>query len=427
MFRKALRFAGWTAAGLIGLVVVLYLGALAINWRDREPSAAAVRLTGFHRDRPTVADDNNAFLYLKRWDTDPGRREKLPSQVSEFLEACQRARAECAPAFDRADGLLAQWSAAESTMLDRYVVFTGQGGWREDPSLSAEESIPSYNRASDGQKMLLLRARELAKQGDATSVRELLERDLQFWRMVLQSSDILVSKMIATAMLNRHFEWGNLVLRTLPAPDQAAGIPAGWRLAISDSERSMQRCLAGELLFASENLRNAEADSFGVDEGLPLARMSAWLVRPLFQQQDTINRFAEHYSGVAHAFAVPLADYPRAVDDVGKRVQQTVDGSLPFPSLYNLPGGLVFALAISFDVTRYPVRVGDIEGVRRAALTAATLRAGGVGAKDVSAALAHADQRDPYTDRPFEWEEERRAIVFRGLQSGEGGVHLIYY
>ena len=107
MFRKALRFAGWTAAGLIGLVVVLYLGALAINWRDREPSAAAVRLTGLHRDRPTVADDNNAFLYLKRWDTDPGRREKLPSQVSEFLEACQRARAECAPAFDRADGLLA--------------------------------------------------------------------------------------------------------------------------------------------------------------------------------------------------------------------------------------------------------------------------------------------------------------------------------
>ena len=41
------------------------------------------------------------------------------------------------------------------------------------------------------------------------------ERDLRFWRIVLQSSDILVSKMMATAMLNRHFEWGNLVLRTL--------------------------------------------------------------------------------------------------------------------------------------------------------------------------------------------------------------------
>jgi len=33
-----------------------------------------------------------------------------------------------------------------------------------------------------------------------------LERDLQFWRRVQQSSDILVSKMIATAALNRHFE-----------------------------------------------------------------------------------------------------------------------------------------------------------------------------------------------------------------------------
>jgi hypothetical protein len=28
---------------------------------------------------------------------------------------------------------------------------------------------------------------------------------------------------------------------------------------------------------------------------------------------------------------------------------------------------------------------------------------------------------------PFEWEEEGRAVVFRGLQTDERGTHRIYY
>ena len=34
MLRKVLKGLGWTAAGLVGLVVLLYLAMLAINWRD---------------------------------------------------------------------------------------------------------------------------------------------------------------------------------------------------------------------------------------------------------------------------------------------------------------------------------------------------------------------------------------------------------
>jgi hypothetical protein len=53
--RKTLRAIGWFAAGLAGLCIVLYLVALAINWRDEEPNAAAVRLSEIFRDRPAVA------------------------------------------------------------------------------------------------------------------------------------------------------------------------------------------------------------------------------------------------------------------------------------------------------------------------------------------------------------------------------------
>ena len=58
----------------------------------------------------------------------------------------------------------------------------------------------------------------------------------------------------------------------------------------------------------------------------------------------------------------------------------------------------------------YPKRVGDVEGVRRAALAVVTVRAAHVAAHDVPASLATSPLRNPYNDRPFEWDGE--AVVF---------------
>ena len=426
MLRKALRAIGWTAAGLVGLVVVLYLIALAINWRDRVPSATAVRLTQLFDNRAPVADADNGFVYLQLWDQDSERRNELPSRVREFLETC-RPGVDCSVAFDGADGLLAEWTAADSGMVDDYATLIAHSGWLERDSFEAAH-IPAYSGAADGQKMLLLRAQKLAKQGDALEVRALLESDLRFWRTVLESSDILVSKMVATNLLYRHFEWGNLVVRYLPAERQGAAIPEGWSREISPAERSMQRCIVGEWHFSSAKLRQASAESFGVRDETVLAHVATWLLAPMFQKQDTLNRFAEHDWSVIRAFEVPLNDYPRAVEDVRQRAQRTVEELFPFGAVYNLPGAWIFAITLSStDLTSYAVRVGDIEGVRRAALTAARLRAASVGPDDAPAALANAEQRDPYTDRPFEWDGQRRAIVFRGLTPGERGEHPIYY
>jgi hypothetical protein len=426
MLRKVLKATGWTAAGVLALVVMLYLGALAINWRDRAPSTVAAHLIELSHARPAVADADNAYIYLRRWELEPDREAKLPATVREFLDACRPHDNRCPGAFVAADGVFAEWYAVEGSVLDLYLELTSLGGWREEGF--DVEAIPSYSGAALGQKLLLLRARELARQGDAEAVRMLLEQDLRFWRIVLRSSDILVSKMIATGMLNRHFEWGNLVLRQLPAKQRATAIPAGWHNEISQAERSMERCIAGEWLFTSEMLRRAPVESFGVDEELPIVRRASWLMRPLYQTQDTINLYAAHYWTAAHAFEVPLRKYPDAVADVRINAEKMVAERFPFGGIYNLPGSWLVAMTLaSTDLTSYALRVGDIEGVRRAVLTAATLRAAGVEPKDVSAALANAAERDPYTDQPFAWDETAQAIFFRGLYASERGEHRIYY
>jgi hypothetical protein len=396
---------------------------------DREPSAAAKHLTQVSHDRPAVADDDNGYVYVQHWKLDRDRRRKLSERLQNFLDDCGPGHAQCAVEFDKAaDDLLADWTAADGALLDGYLGLTDRVGWREAATIEVTDAIPAYSGPGDGQKMLLMRARVLARQGDADAVRQLLERDLRFWRMVLQSSDILISKMIATAMLNRHFEWGNFVLRSLPPAKQAAAIPEGWRTAISDDERSMERCLAGEWLFTSAGIRRAAEDSFGVTQEGAVGRALLWLSVPLYQQQDTINLFAEHHLLMARIFQVPLIEYPAIVAEVRERNNQTANDLFPYGAVYNLPGAWLFATTLlGSDMTSYFVRVGDVEGVRRVALAAATLRASGVESKDVSAALANAEQRDPYTNQPFVWDEASQAIVFTGLESGERHEHRIYY
>lgn len=426
MLRKALKALGWSAAGLIGLCVVLYGVALALNWRDREPNAAAIRLTGMYRDRPAVADQDNAFLYLRRWQVGD-RRDKLPGGALQLQEACRTSHAACTVAFDSADGLLDEWQVTEGDLADRYSAFIAHADWREPDSFDPElTSIPNYSAAMDGQRLQLLRARELAKQGQATAVRGVLERDLQFWRTVLQSSDTLISKMIATAALHRHFEWGYRVLLLLPAQSQPAALPDGWRNAISDAERSMTRCVVGEWMFLSQMLRTMDTSNLDTDEdGSAGERMLAWLEQPMFEVQDTTNRFADHYWQVAQMLDAPLERYEETLRRVDHWTEQTAKNASAARALYNRRG--IRVLSDVGSLSGYAARVGDIEGVRRSALLAATLRAAGIEAKDMPVTVANAELRDPYTDRPFGWDATDRALVFRGLEPHERGEHRIYY
>jgi hypothetical protein len=81
----------------------------------------------------------------------------------------------------------------------------------------------------------------------------------------------------------------------------------------------------------------------------------------------------------------------------------------------------------SLNYFDYGARVSDIEGVRRAALAAVSLRASNVRVENVEQALPTSGLTDPYHGRPFEWAATEGAIRFRGLQEGERGEHLLHY
>ena len=61
---KAVKILGTTVLGLLGLAVLLYLIALAINWKDQPPSEDALAFQRLLDARPQVPDGENAYVYL---------------------------------------------------------------------------------------------------------------------------------------------------------------------------------------------------------------------------------------------------------------------------------------------------------------------------------------------------------------------------
>lgn len=451
VIRRILKISGWIVASLLGFGIAAYLVVVAINWRDRGPSEAAIRLSTAHRDRPALADEDNAFIYVlgfaalpaddpqlvgsrrAAWiqrdlevtsaasdplGTPPDYREARHPALKEFIAACRSARPACDDPFAADDDILEQWIASERWLLERYRILISLPGWREILPYDISLTVQPFGLVMDGQWLSLANARMLAKKGDALAVRKLLEDDLRFWRNVLASSDLLISKMIATAALNRHFKWGNLVLRELARADAALAFPAAWEMPISDSERSMRRCMTGEWIFAAEHLRQENRISTN-----PLV---AALIRPLYQPQHSINEIAAYYSQLADLLDAPLPDYQAALDRVRAAREQREERAWESRSPYNLIGNTLILLG-SADFAPYGARVNDIEGVRRAALTAVRFRERNIPMSAIATALDTAPLRNPYDDRAFAWDADRGAIVFTGLQPGPRGEYRIRY
>jgi hypothetical protein len=467
MIRKTLKVIGWSLAGIVGLAVVLYVIVLAINWRDREPSPEAIRFTNLYRDRPAVADQDNAYIYLMGFgvsrEGDPremgARRVAWIEQVNqtghfdakddplaqlhdlnksrlprhqEMVSSCRAVDTKCLAVFDDERAIM-EWLASEAWLLERYEAFIDHAGWLETIPADLAAPLPVYHYVLDGQRLLFAHASELATKKEYAEVKSVLARDIQFWRHVLESSDILITKMIATAALRQHFSLGNLVLRKLPSESAPSVVPAEWQVSITDSERSMLRVYVGEWVFGSNVMRQyekspQEAFSFAFD-GRELSvgdKVMSELSAPLFQLQDYNNGRAELLAAMAAASEAPYNQYEAAAMRADALENRKIQEAISISSVYNPVGRILIGISAG-SYAGYNQRVADIEGIRRAALATVALREANVPATGVSDALSQSPFRNPYNNDPFSWDAEKGAVVFTGLQSGERQKQYFLY
>jgi hypothetical protein len=443
---KVLKVIGAIVLGLVGLAVLLYVIGVAVNWRDQPPSAAALEMKRILSDRSPVADADNGFVYVlgfgvaapedpqaagaqrKAWmesvnrdrkqlDAEPTRKyANFSSSVSRSMDGVKKACGESPTAKCR-DAFLAALPQPRLTLeelqLARYRAMLQRPIWREVVPLDIRAALPAYGDILEGQRLLMVDLAARAKSAPPGEIAAALRDDFAFWRETQKSADYLITKMIAVAAIRQHFFFGNLVLREVPGA-QAEVIEA-WSVPFSASELSMRRPMAGELALAESVMltwRNGSEGNFieRDQEGLTLSgRIGSSLARPFYQHQDHMNYYAQMYLDFAKRFEAPLDRYL----EIAESVKATAPQGFSF-HVYDAVGHVFRGLAGVWDFADYPVRVGSIEGMRRAALLTAQLRGRGVPADQMTTELSGAELRNPFDGKPFEWSAEEQAVVYVG-------------
>ena len=410
MIRWVIKALAWVVGSVVALVAVVHLVAVIVNWHDAPPSVAAQRMADFHEALPAVADEDNARVYVMGLEAPSPGDGIVPPSVAAVLRACDDPTGDCVAALANASAADEAWTGADPRALPRFREILTRTAWRDDVS-TGRPSVQPFLLLREGQQRLLLHAYSLAERGDAEQVRSLLAADMRFWRMVLESAErVLPTKALAASALWRHFRWGNLVLRRL-GPAGAAALPAEWRAPFTDSERSLTRCAVAEWVVASSYIRDMHDRVIPAE--VEAERFEIYLIAPLFKPQDTINRLADHYSAWSRELEVPLEEYSAALERAAALEKDAVDTAR---SLYNPIGRVIFAGVA--PLAQYAARIADLEGVRRAALAAVTLRGSAISVNEVEAALGASDLRNPYDGKPLRWNATAGLIVFRGIEPG---------
>lgn len=430
---------------LVALLAAFLALVLFVNRHDAPPSLEATASAGLLERRLPVPDSENGHDYFlglgSAPDVDPRTRGTLmmasvgasakaagmqvpdvynldaqrQPAVRLLREACRKI-SDCVNALRGDPAGAAHWQASEQWLRMRYATLITHRQWRANAaSLAVDAPTPGLTSAIDGQILYIIDIGQRAQGGDVAGARALLNEDLRFWRKVLSESDLLIVKMFARAMVQRHFELGTLVMRELSPARQAEFMPALWREPLTGPERSMRLAYAGEVEFTKSILRKQM-----VEPDHDIAGRAVWpFASSLMHVQATSNLHAKALLAMDKVLDVDYARLPAALAQARQLPPPAGEGSW----LYNPIGKIVIASG-SFDMTNYAVRVADLEGMRRIHVLAADLRSAGTSSADMYRALNGATTKDPYTGLPFAWSETRQAVIFRGLQEGARGEHV---
>ncbi|SEA68674.1 hypothetical protein [Alkalimonas amylolytica] len=287
LLQKLTKALLWLTLGTLLLVVSFYVLLLAINWQDEAPSANAHLLQSTFQMNAPVADNINGYSYFLRHNT----QALLP--VSDKLRALFAA---C----DRKDCYVELSAASPDvyTLIEEHQALLGfyqhllQFRYWQEPPLRHHSQIPSYQSLASAHRLYLLHIWLQLQADDATAARQLLQQDLQFWRLVIRHNNHLLGISISRAALQRHFFFSQMLLAQLEPEQQVALAPSAWHEPFSVDELSLRNAIAGEWFLRSSLVKEAMASPFNHwgDNWYEQLRMR--FVMPLLLPQATANDYA---------------------------------------------------------------------------------------------------------------------------------------
>jgi hypothetical protein len=459
MLKKISRFILWLLFSLMVVTLLCYLVLVVINWSDRPPGEAAIEMEKIHQNRPAVADDENSYFFILGFDGEKDQDPQLlglqraawisnnknhlesyssvalwnsydfegerSSTIVNLSQACQHTKRLCYQALRDAEVGATEWISKEAWLLERYQQLLLRTKIREDIPVDLSLPIPQYQKILEAQKLLLIKTWMLARQGEVEQAGDLLNRDFIFWRSVSKDADILITKMIAVTALKNHLIFSSQMNRGLFNADQPIIQPESWEKPISKEELSYKRVLAGEWYF-SRNIIDVFSAEFFLSsdeyETTVFDRVKMAILTPFFKKQDSLNRHAEYLGSLAASFEVSLDSYPTLVGREKKLIEHTLNPEDSGISHYVYNGvGKAMLTVASGHFENYILRTADVEGLRRLVILVMDLTEKNLPPDQIEVAIKDHSLKNPYTNKPFLWNDEDKSIMFQGLEKDERG------
>jgi len=228
------------------------------------------------------------------------------------------------------------------------------------------------------------------------------QADMQFWRMALTDSQTLIGRMVTLASLRRNLSALSYAINkeTELSPTQAQSLQTLLK-PLTPEEVSMDRALTAELRFGAENWKTAPKK---VPEGESTA---LWL---LTQPTASANLF--YRQTLKPTFALSQM----SSKDFYERAQTPIK-ALEFSRFnpYNL-GGKIY-LSKNWQLSPYIGRAHDLAGIY--SLVALQLELRTNPPQDVIAAIKSSPYKNPYTQKPFDYDPATKALSFQCFEVKE--------
>lgn len=391
------------------LLIALYIAyAWTINWHDRPPSQTSIQLHKEFDKIHSQEEKDNGYGFLFEFTMKTNLQK---GDILQFRKTCSNNR-DCISAIFYNEELLESILSEYDWLTQRYAEVVAHTGYA-DTNYSHNEAIPPFSDVLVAQKLYLIKLLRPDNKMSTEEIRQALNRDIRFWRIVMKDSATFISKLVAVAALENHFYITNDLYRRLSNEAVAEILPESLFTPLSKEELSLRRVMVGEWMYGNELLKDISPSS---TEGIvpPLDRLVSFNT---FQPQDTINRSADITSAYIAHFERPLENYPLA-----KQYPPNIETQDGMWSLllnpYNLSGRMLTAISLP-AYENYFLKVGDVEVTRRALTLILQMRQEGITPEEAPDFIAESHIKHPYKGESFQWDAKQQALIFLSPQTAK--------
>lgn len=373
---------------------------------DQDPYSVGVE--GVTTAKKTLLQHQDAMGELN-FENYLARDLEISDEVKESL--CDTTQTVCLENFATQAEMIRRIIAEHQVLINRYQNLYAIKGYQDNLLPATPETpLPSFNQLM---RLNQLQAAEIGVEymiGDKAKAVQMLQQDIEFVRLLLANTSLLITKMVAVKMLATDLHLYAQMLDQTPLAAEVIAL-ADSLPTLSMTERSFEKVMRYEFQMISHFLLNfsktMRQESWIEFPSLEYEYLYWWALSWwTFKPYATVNRAYSKMKYVVDLSHLPTTEF------------SSYQASLPkkpgiWDYLYNGAGTLLNnEESVTYDP--YVYRLIDLEGLIRLVQLKQRIRSQNITKSQISEFLTtHAkNYGNPYTSEPMLWSTERQVLYF---------------